>query len=41
MFLVRNALMTGDNAVGRTCPGDVRLKGMFRGLSRPFFGLDA
>lgn len=37
MFLVRNALMTSDNAVRRVRPGDVWLKGMFRGLSRPFF----
>lgn len=41
MFLVRNALMTSDNAVGRVRPGDVWLKGMFQGLSRPFFGLAA
>lgn len=32
MFPVRNALTTSDNAVGRMRPGDVRLKGMFRGL---------
>lgn len=41
MFGVRNALMTSDNAVGRTCPGDVPAERNVSRIVEAFFGLDA